>query len=331
MSGPEFVRLHEPDLPELLTLLQDVWPTQYGATGCPDFSADYLRWLYGGPDAARHLLLGCRLDGRLVAARGALYRRTHGPGGRPSVTWVSTHLTVAPDLDFAQRMAITAELSRVHPLDVPVPADEGNYVISYYEDSKTLARSVIRRAQKLGLHCAETRFRQAILDPRRARAAAAAAEPAEFSPATADDWPVLSKATFRTPPDSLVWTPAPETMAHHATVAPGAEAIVARRHGILTGWMASYVLDWLRAGQRSQMLVVERIEAADDATLAQLLGAAVNRAAVLGLRGTVIENPTLLPDSARRMGVIPSSRVMIMVCRSRDPLPQVERFGIDVK
>lgn len=329
MNGLDFAWLGADDLPELLDLLQRVWPQQYGATGCPAFSLEYLRWLYGGPEADRHLVAGLRLGGRLVGAKGALYRQTRGPGEARSASWVSTHLTVAPELDFGQRMAAAGELSKLYTLDQPVPPGEANYLISYYEDAKSLSRNRIRQAQKDGLACAETRFRQAILNPRQAKAAAAAAGPVDLQPATDDDWPAL--AARGTGADALVWTPSAERLRHHSAAAPAGETLVARRDGAICGSMMTYVLDWLRDGNVTRMLVVERVEADEDDILAHLLSSAADRAGALGLRGTVIENPTLLPQSARRMGVVPTARVMVAVCRSRDPLPATERFVLDIK
>lgn len=76
-----FPRLNTHHLPEILELLTETWPLLYGETGCPNFNLPYLQWLYGGPNADRNMILGCRDEsGRLVGVKSALFRdmRLHG-------------------------------------------------------------------------------------------------------------------------------------------------------------------------------------------------------------------------------------------------------------
>ncbi|AUH32283.1 hypothetical protein [Paracoccus tegillarcae] len=330
----DFERLTLENESEILALLQDVWPRLYGATGCPQFSADYLRWLYGGPDCSRHLLLGCREKGRLVGLKAYLSRDLLLDGQARSAS-LSTHLTIRPDLDPASRLAIAAELSRLHPLTNDGAHDQRDALLAFFEGNKTLVRNITRMAMQQKLNLVSLPFTQAIVNVRKVNAAAA-----EFDNVSvrqiqlAGVREMVSRLLSIAPESQLVWCPTNAMRIHHLSQAPGSLVLIAENdQGQVDGLLGGYRMDWLKNGSVTQMFIIESLITSGTATSAKLLAEAAQYSAMQGFRGVVIENSTMIEAAdARRLGIMPTQREMILAVRSRLPLPDpIKSFSLDVK
>ncbi len=333
-QGPAFSRLGIGDIDDILRLLRRTWPEQYGATGCPDFSAGYLHWLYAGPDSAKHLLYGCRLGGELVGFKSALYRPLAWRG-HDYPAHLATHLTIAPELAFGMRMTVAGGLGRLQTIegfDEDPSWENFDLLITYFEQTKILSRTARRRADRKGLHQSSAVFRQAIVSPRRARAFLPEAAGTLRDPEPAD-MPELSRMMREMAGSDPVWQPSAEALWHHIAAAPQPWAKVVMQGDRLRGFFAGYRLDWVKGEQPSRMMVAELMAYRDPAALALLLRAALDHAEASGLRGIVIENATWIPDADRQAaGIIFTSREMNLLLRSpRIELPATERFILDVK
>lgn len=333
-GGIEYYRLRSEDLGEVLDLLRRTWPQQYGATGCPDFSADYLAWLYTGPDAGRHLLYGGRCNGELVGFKGALYRRIAWKD-RIYSAHLATHLTIAPELPFQMRMAAAGRIGRLQPLE-GIEEDPGwkkaDLLIAFFEQDKNLSRNVRRAAEKAGLQQSSAIFRQAIINPRKARSFEPGATGSLRQPAPAD-LPGLLEMMQEMAKGGPVWQPEEPALWHHLTAAPHAWVRLVEGDDAPRGFLAGYRLDWLKAGQQTRMFVIEFLAYSDLPALALLLRAALDYCEAEGLRGIVLENATYMPEADRKTaGVIFSPREMNLLLRSTDiTLDEIGGFILDIK
>lgn len=334
MSSADFQRLTLADEPEILALLQNVWPRLYGETGCPQFSGDYLRWLYGGPDASRHLLLGCRIGGRMVGLKSYLSRDILLDGGPRSAS-LSTHLTISPDLDPSTRLSIAAELSRLHILTSKDQQDRRDVLLAFFESNKALLRNAARMALQHKLNFLTIPFAQAIVNPRRISAAAAGVDGITLRALDpAADLPDLATLSQGLTTCRLVWQPGDNVRLHHLTQAPGAFVRIATDQvGRICGVLGGYRLDWLKNGAITQMLIVETLVSNGTEAAASLLAEAVRHANHQGYRGVVVENPSLIEaTSARTLGIMTTQREMVLTIRTPLALPDaISAFALDVK
>ncbi|WP_298562242.1 hypothetical protein [uncultured Aliiroseovarius sp.] len=319
------------DIEDILNLLGRVWPQLYGATGCPAFSAGYLKWLYSGPDAEKNHLLGFRDEsGELIAFKAALFRSIRISGEIRSA-WLTSHLAIAPELPFARRMEVSAALSRLHGLD----SDEKHVNIAYFEADKPIARNARRLAVKAGLEVAEQEFAQHIVNLRKLRAFDAGTDDIQIAELTQNDCPDLVALMGNHSSDhGPIWSPTAEGLGHHLLNAPENFAITARdKNGVIIGAAGCYVLEYLRDDQVSRMFICETLIADDPAVANQLMRTAHAHATELGLRGIVVENATHLnADIHAACGLLKTPRRMIFAMRGRS-LPDVSptMFGLDIK
>lgn len=314
-------------LDEIRALLDRTWPALYGASGCPRFSRAYLDWLYGGPLRDRHLLLGHRARGRLVGFKAYLFRPLRC-GGAVIRGYIATHLTIDPALSFAQRAALAAALGRSH-----VVGDRAELSLAYFEDKRGLAQSVDRRLRSFGLVSTETAFRHAIVNPRRLRSAAAAMPAVAVRAGRCADAEGIVGRLEVDVAAGLVVQPTARALWHHLSQAPGGRVFVVERDGRVAAALGCYVLDWLKDGRTSRLVVVELALVDEVGQLAGLLLAAANHAEASGARGVVFENSTYLSgDLMAQVGITPIPRVMTLAVRGRDDLPDLSRgFLCDVK
>ncbi|MFV0292946.1 MAG: hypothetical protein ACK5II_06925 [Paracoccus sp. (in: a-proteobacteria)] len=329
----EFERLSLANESEALALLQDVWPRLYGATGCPQFSLGYLRWLYGGPNAERHFLAGVRINGRLAAFKASLSRDLI-LCNKPTTGSLATHLTISPELAPEHRLAVAAEMSRLHTIDGTPTAPQSNVLLAFFESNKTLLRNISRMAERQRLSITTSPFRQAIINARRVQAAATEAASTPIRHADIDnDIASIHNLLTDQPDKDLLWTPSLSGLHHHLSQAPGAAVWIAEEAGECTGVLAGYQMDWLKNGVVTHMFIVEVLTARDPAATARLLATAVEHAARMKYRGVVLENPTMLAGAtASKLGVIETAREMAFVARSHHPLPGgITEFSLDIK
>ena len=333
-SRAKLERLSADHAAEAADLLNRTWPALYGETGCPVFSEAYLRWLYGGPDQDRHLILGHRVDGALVALKAYLYRRL-SDGARGYDAHVATHLAIDPGLDFGARIALASALAELHPIDpdgafrAAAPADVS---LAYFEAGKALARSVKGLAKTRSIAGEEFEFNQAVVAPHKALKAAGEAEDATIRAMTQADAPALL-AHMRARSCAVKMDPDPAALWRHIADAPGALALVAERAGAPVGFIAAYRLDWIKDDQQTRSIVAEFAIGDDPGSLAALLVRALDHAKAENARGIVLDNTTYLDENtARSAGILPMPKRMFAVLRGVRPPPSLQGgFLIDVK
>lgn len=336
VTQPElrFSLLSLDDCDDILGLLRDTWPVLYGDTGCIDFDGDYLRWLYGGPDADRHLLLGCFKGDRLVGVKAALYRRLTVSGALRDGQ-LASHLAIANDLSLGERMTAASELSRPHSL-TGFEGWEGfaadTLSIAYFETDKPLARNTERSATKAGYSVTTLPFRQAIVNPRKLAAQLDSMDAPDLRPMRHEDVPDVLELMSRSNAD-IRWSPSPEAFWHHTAMAPSGSATVAIRQGAITGMIASYPLNWLRDGQTTHSRIVETLAYETRADLLYLLNSTLEIARDTGSRGVVLENATYIDAETRKAcAILLTPREMVMMIRAHTPLgAQPTSFAIDLK
>lgn len=326
----EFVELSVLDQAEILALLQATWPVLYGKTGCPAFSAEYLDWLYGGPDASKHYLYGCRNEqGELIGFKAALYRKM-SLNGVERAGYIASHLAIRADLGMGQRIVLANELSQAHTLD-RIP-DSVN--LAYFEADKALVRKARRGAEKAGHMVREIGFQQYVVNPRRLRAYDEDAGGIKVNQVEADDCAALTALiNGKAHEGDLIWNPDPASAAHHLLNAPGALAIAAHHNGRPEGVLGATILSWLKSGEISKMLVCDILIATNPVVLNQLLREAVAYAQDKGLRGVVVENVTYFTeDYLKAGGLLKSPRQMNLFIRAQHFSEQgPQRFICDVK
>ena len=313
-----FSRLSLADTPEICDLLNRTWPVMYGKTGCPVFSQAFIDWLYGGPDAEQHFILGCRDEnGGLVGVKAALFRQMSFQG-QFHPAFLATHLAISNTLPLGVRLAAASELGKLHALEM----DAKNVSLAFFETGKAIARNARRSAEKSGLYLAEIEFQQFVVNRRRLMAQPQDGQ-ISVRPMQRDVAEVLVELRAGHAEDCLTWTPSPAALWHHVNAAPGAVALVAETEGKITGAVGAYVLEWRREEVVSKMMICDWITAATPGDLTALLRAVDGLVEGTGIRGIVVENASGLDESfVTAGGLLKSPRSMIMAIRSKTSLPK---------
>ncbi|MDO5657887.1 MAG: hypothetical protein Q4G36_06150 [Paracoccus sp. (in: a-proteobacteria)] len=304
------------DVAAALSLLREVWPSNYGKTGCIDFTPDLLGWLYGGPDAPRHILRAIRHDdGRVVGCSALLYRAL-SIGSRRVAGYISTHLTVRPELEDGTRRQIVRVLTR--PL--PLLSDENAVILAWHETGKRVIEAARRGAARYGVSLATRSLRQAVINPRRLSMAESAGGETTIRPATRQDMAEILRLADRRA-GAIVWRPSADMLFHHLSAAPSAFFRVAERDGAIVGSIGCYNLGWQRGDAVTAMTICEYLDAADPPTANALMREAMSVAKASGTRGIVIENSdSVAPEIAKGCGILPAPRGMELMIRSAGAL-----------
>src|SRR5208337_4305541 len=108
-SKLEFSTLTFADMPQISKLLVTVWPILYGAVGHPLFDENYLRWIYGGPNSKKHVMIGAWRNDELIAYQSFLYRSI-SYAGKMLNSYLWTHATVSPKLLDSDRVKCAIQL-----------------------------------------------------------------------------------------------------------------------------------------------------------------------------------------------------------------------------
>lgn len=316
---------------QISQLLNRVWPTLYGPSGCPVFSTEYLGWLYGGPNAARNTLLGAFRGDELVGFKANLFRPLAQDGSQWTAA-LTTHLAIDSTLDLASRGLLAMELSRLPIEEDNQSADACQISFAYFEADKPLSKSVKILHKERGIKTVDGIITQAVFNPLIASRflGESRAEVRHADAADAGDIHSLlrdrSAGLIRLDLD-------PDALWYHLSNAPDADVLVSTEGGKITGVAASYRLDWLKAGQNSVMTVVEMAIAEDTRSLASLLLTIAETAKLAGSRGVIVENPSHLTEEVtREVGLMPSPRKMSVELRTYQDLPRLDAgFLCDVK
>ena len=330
----EICRLSQFEIPEISELLNRVWPVLYGDTGCPFFSENYLSWVYGGPNATEHFLVGCRLGGKLIGFKAYLFRNGMF-GGEWVRCYIATHLAIDANADMATRFELARYLSSLHVLtddDGDIASPKGTVCLAFFEDTKSLAHSAKRIHTDSGIKSASAPFQQAVVDRFTLRNLKIPQD-IDLRRATAADNSVLYLLLCTQNLNGFSWLASVSVIDHHYHAAPNSQVWLAERGGEAVGFLAGYTLDWTRQGKQSRMFVVETMIAADDLVAISLLAKASTHAVENGLRGVVVENPTYLGlDDPAACGVILTPRRMRAVARSKNNIDGfLKSFSCDIK
>ncbi|SPF79110.1 hypothetical protein ALP8811_03045 [Aliiroseovarius pelagivivens] len=331
MNGSFFyTSVNDSDIEEIRQLLNDVWPKLYGETGCPEFSHEYLSWLYKGPDADRHFLRGFRNDaGELVGFKASLYRSL-AIAGQKFDGYLVTHLASQPNLSLGEKMAVAAGLSPIHTLET----DPDSLSLAFFEPDKTLVPNRRRAAEKAGYKVEELRFQQHVVNKRRLMSAdldLSGITVCESDQNDADAWAELIAEQHSD--NSLMWMPSKAALSHHLGAAPASFQRVAKRGETPIGVVGGYVLDWMKAGVPTRFFICEMLAASEPEALNALLRSVIPYADSTGATGVIVENATHLSQSFKAAGgIIRSPREMILAIRSNRALPSTpESFTCDIK
>jgi len=106
-----FSKLTYDDIPEISKLLVMVWPLLYGAVGHPHFNVDYLRWIYGGPNKNKHMMIGARINNTLIAYQSFLFRSIYYDS-KALNAYLWTHATVSPELSGSARVHCAIQMMK---------------------------------------------------------------------------------------------------------------------------------------------------------------------------------------------------------------------------
>lgn len=336
----ESVRLRTADLPEVSALLKATWPALYEKNGCPDYSADYLRWAYGGPHADRHYLAGFRWRGRLVAYQGFLFRRVTYRGALFQA-YLNTHATISPNLEWGLRCTCSAEMLRQHVLyNGYVP--DCDLIISFFDDDKKIRASgdkILKQRHQTERHVSASFQHHAILVGTLERSLMGmerSASAVRLRCGTPEDLPELA-ALYRQLADSSMIVREMDTaeLGHCLFGDPAHHTMLAERDGVLRAFMHWYSAGFVRGPQRYSYVLIEHFvnHPFDAECAALLLQEAVKTAKGSGAKGVVMENATYLDGAAYRpLGLMPTFRRMTMTVVAKYSIePSPGRFLCDVK
>lgn len=254
---------------------------------------------------------------------------------QPLRTHIATHLTIDPSLDLLDRLTVARELGQMHTLQTPEwlkDGVQGNVVLAFFEEAKSLSRSVRRISDAQNIFHDVSTFQQAILNTYRL-GKYSLSDSIKTRPVTANDDKFLLECIHRQTCDGLAWYPSVETMWYHYTTAPDNRVWIAEADGKSVGFLAGYKLQWIKESQQSAVFVVETLFAPDKDTAAALLVAASQHTKAENLRGVVFENPAYLTfQGISDVGITLTPRTMVALARSKvDYSGCIERFICDIK
>ena len=319
-----FSRLTADDAPEAAAFLNEVWGAHYGP-GAPVFTPDYLRWLYGGPDADRHSVLACRWDGRLIGLR-AMLNREVSTGGKVWTAYLSTHFTLHPGVSPALRAEARDRLLDSSSLLADggerSPSDARHLLVAYFEETKpTLIQRTERRAADQGVTLRRSTFNQAVVSPAILQASVASSGQAGglVRPVREDDVAELGRLLDRVARrHPLSFTMGADRLRHHVLSLPQGRSYLVEEQGVPAAFIMFYPMDTLSGSGPSRVVVVELLinDGMREASCL-LLDQALSYARASDARGVVIENPTCLDAETRQFcGIVPSTRRMVITTRS---------------
>ena len=329
MAGPSeltFNRLGVDDADEAAAFLNNVWGVHYGTTGAPIFTREYLRWLYGGPDEARHFVLACRLAGQLVGLRALLDRRISSQD-RVWTAYLSTHLAIHPDLDRSRRIEVRDQLAQTSSMLTDDSMQSAfrtrDLLVAFFEETKQiLIQRTVDRAQADGITMSCSTFHQAVMSPvvLRAWVPEVTLPGTRVRPVEDTDISELAHLFGRvadTQPFAL--TMSTDGLRHHILGLPSGRSYLVEERGLPSAFTMFYVMEMLKPSGPSRVVVIEFLINGGTLDAARLLlHEALEHARASDARGVVIENPTYLDADMRRVcGITPSTRRMLVTTRSR--------------
>jgi hypothetical protein len=342
-AGIQFLRMSSEDIPMIGKLLMSTWPEDYGKVGSPVFSKDYLEWILGGPNKSKNVLVGCKIDGELVAYQTFLFRQVAYKGVTMN-GYLCTHGAISSRLPANLRLNCLVQMSKQHALfmessDFYQP--ECDFVYAFYEEGKQV-KDVLDKIMKKNFHIERqvySVFSQYVVLPIRLREKlsedSAKKAYVEVRPVLEEE---LSEVTqlFNHVPDDLYFTMhmTGDELRHHCLGHSDHHMYVVY-DGAVEAFINFYPLEIIKRGSIYKYIVVEFLvtRGPDEAYVASLLGKALDFGEKVGAKAIVLENATYLDSGVcRKVGLVPSFRKMIMTVASRGPWMEcLAGFRADVK
>jgi hypothetical protein len=309
------------DSHEIAEFLNRIWHAAYGPSGCPSFTPEYLAWLYGGPDAQQTIILGERRQEKIVALKAFLPRALviSGQAYRGSL---NTHLAIDPALPLADRVAF-AHASTLAPWQPENFGREIDVAFALTESETPRIGPAYRMLSAQGIQMTSGAFNQSIV----------ALQPSETAArrATIEDAPAIVEFRRSVKCDVKAEL-SPAHLAHHWFDAPDGEVFVVEESGRISGAVALYRLETIKAGRSATIAVCEGLLMETAEVGCALLSAAAEYQRRIKAKGIVCENVTYLsPDLQRACRIIPSARKMRLSILSKNPLSIGTAWMVDVK
>ena len=343
-GGIQFLRLGSEDIPLISQLLMSTWPREYGKVGSPVFSEDYLKWILGGPNQTRHILLGCKMDDELVAYQSFLSRRVAYRG----VTlngYLNTHGTISPKLPQNLRLNCGAQMVKQHALFVDGSEffdPECDLVYAFFDEGRP-TKDVLDKLLIKYFHVEMkvfSVFNQCVVMPTRLREYLlknpAKKASFEVKPVSARQVDEISEL-FNRFHNEIHFTRqmTKDELRHHFFGNPDHHTYVVENEGAVEAFINFYPLEIIKGGTFPKYVVIEFLitEDPDGAFVASLLQKALDFGEKIEAKAIVFENATYLDYSVcHEVGLIPSFRKMIMTIASRNhPMECGKNFRCDVK
>jgi hypothetical protein len=314
------------DIPEIVTFLNRVWGIAYGPAVRPVFTEEYLRWLYGGPDADQTAIVGVRKDGRIVSVKAMLARELIVAGGTPRRAYLGTHLAIDNQLSLAERLALLSVADQLWMnREICTPAD---IAYTVFDAVKPLVKRTEALVAKRGVTRVIGTFSNMVVTPELVERSPTNLVSRPGTPDDVAEIAALAGRLARSASLALHLTAA--RVRHHWFNAPSGEVFVTESGDGLLGACCVYALGTTRGAEPAMVAVLESFLATRPEAGIALLREALHYARRIGARGVVLENGTWL-DEPRAYGLVPSSRQMQLAVMSRDPVDIGTSWLVDIK
>ena len=343
-SKLEFSALTSADMQQISKLLVTVWPILYGALGHPLFSENYLRWIYGGPDSKKHVMIGAWRNGELVAYQSFLYRRI-SYFGKMLNAYLWTHATVSPQLLDSDRVKCAVQMIKQGVLfnaNSPCFVADCDLVYAFNEESSH-TREVVDKVFKkhYGIdRKINSAFNQFIVVPNKLNKYLNenTGNPRLFAvrAATEKDSRELTSLFNKLPQEpQFVMQMTEDELKHHFFGHPDHHTYAVEQDGTLQACINLFPLQIVKENKAHLEIIIEFLIADPDHIehAAHLLSKAVSVAEKAGAKAIVLENANYLDYSSyHAIGLLPTLRKMTMSAISREGLFDYSgAFRCDVK
>jgi len=326
----KFSKFSYDDIPQISNLLVTIWPILYGAVGHPLFSEDYLRWIYGGPNKEKHVMVGAWLNHDLIAYQSFLYRRVFY-GGKTLNAYLWTHATVSPRLAPSERVHCAIQMMKQGVLfdkNSRFYVEDCDLVYAFNEvDSHT--REVVDKVLKK--HFAIDRkinsvFNQFIILPNKLKKyvneISSREQSFDIRIATEKESDKLANLLNQVPQGAqFVMQMTEDELRHYFFSRPDHHTYAAYEEGNLRAFIHFFTVQIIKETKAHLELIVEFIisDPAQKNYAAHLLLKAVDVAEKINAKAVVFENANFLDfDAYQPMGLMPTLRKMTMSAFSRE-------------
>lgn len=336
-----FTRVSISDIPEISRLLMSVWPGNYGKMGFPKFREEYLHWVFSGPCRDKHILLGGKMNGELVAYLSFLYRRI-SIFGKSLNGYLNTHWTISPHLSSQVRFNTLLKMLDLIQ-DIYLSADCG-LIYGFSEERKGFRDNLMTLCEKHTKidvrNARHIAFNQFLVEPNKLRKYvqenSGKIGNLQVRPALESDYAEITALSNRVGAEkgfSMQMTE--EELRHHFHGHPDHRTFIVESQGFVKASVNYYPLEIIKEDKSCKYVVVEILisEGSNSDYITGLLQETINFAEEIGARGVVIENGTYLDyDACKTLGLMATLRRMIMTIIPRSRLiDNFEEFMCDVK